>query len=80
MVSLSTLGAGSPAEEHGALVKEWEKAYRDYHKAFAGAKTDDERTEIGASFPRPIFQDRFMELARSTPKIRPRSTPSSGCS
>lgn len=68
VVPLSTLDEGRPAEEHQALVKEWEKAYRDYHNAFAAAKTDEERNKTHASFPKPIFQDRFMELARKYPK------------
>src|SRR4051812_28705193 len=68
VVPLSTLDEGRPAEEHRALVKEWEKAYRDYHKTFAAAKTDEERKKILPSFPKQIFQDRFMELARKYPK------------
>ncbi|MEJ7639657.1 MAG: hypothetical protein WKF75_17205, partial [Singulisphaera sp.] len=68
LISLSTLEEGRPAEEHRALVKEWEGAYRDYHKTFAAAKTDEERKKVRESFPKPIFQDRFLELARKYPK------------
>jgi thiol-disulfide isomerase/thioredoxin len=67
-VSLSTLETASTAEEHQALVKAWEQAYRDYHATYAAAKTQDERKKIHATFPKPIFQDRFMELARKYPK------------
>src|SRR4051812_30505696 len=63
----STSDEGRPAEEYRALVKEWEKAYRDYHKTFAAATTEEARKKILPSFPKPIFQDRFMELARKYP-------------
>lgn len=66
--SLSAVEQRGAAQEHGALVKEWESAYRDYHKTFAAAKTDEERKKIRALFPKPILQDRFMELARKYPK------------
>ena len=58
---------GAPAEEHKTLVAEWQKAYRNYPKTFAAAKSDDERKKITAAFPKPIFQNRFMELARKYP-------------
>ena len=68
----STLGndgpaAKTPSEEHRILVMEWEKAYRDYYKTRDAAKSDDERKKIIAAFPKPIFQNRFMELARKYP-------------
>lgn len=62
------LDGGRPAEEHQILVKEWERAYRDYQNAYAAAKTDEEREKVRESFPKPIFQDRFMELARKYPR------------
>jgi thiol-disulfide isomerase/thioredoxin len=58
----------SQVEEHARLVREWESALRDYQSRIAASSTDEERKKIGASFPRPIFQDRFMELARKYPK------------
>jgi len=67
MVSPPAIVKGGPAEEHRILVKEWQEAYREYHRAFAAAKTDEERKTILASFPKPIFQDRFMALARKYP-------------
>ncbi len=67
-LSVSTLDQDTAASEHQALIKGWENAFRDYHKAYTAAKTDDERKAIHATFPKPIFQDRFMELARKYPK------------
>jgi thiol-disulfide isomerase/thioredoxin len=60
----------APAEEHKTLVAEWQKAYRNYHKTFDAAKSDDERKRVLATFPKPVFQDRFMELARKYPGDR----------
>ncbi|MDR3621979.1 MAG: TlpA disulfide reductase family protein [Paludisphaera borealis] len=68
LIAPSVFGGGPAAEEHKALVKEWEQAYRDYHKRYDAGKTDAERKVVRESFPKPIFQDRFMELARRHPK------------
>ncbi len=56
------------AEAYQALVKEWDAANRDYQVRAADAKTDEERDRLRSTFPRPIFQDRFIKLARKYPK------------
>jgi len=55
------------AEECRALVRKWEEAVRAYPKAFQEAKTPEEKKAVRATYPKPAFQDRFMELARKYP-------------
>ena len=73
-LSFSTLDQETAASEHQALVKAWENAFRDYHKAYGAAKTDA-RTK---GDPRHFSQAASSRTASwrwpgSTPKIPPPS-------
>ena len=58
----------SPNDEYQALLLGWRQALREYAQAEKEAKTPEKRKEVFATFPKPTFQDRFMELARKYPE------------
>jgi len=58
----------SPTEEYLDLVRRWNQALKDYAQAEQAADTPEAKKKVFATFPKPIFQDRFMELVRKYPK------------
>lgn len=60
----------TPSEQYQALVKEYNKAQREFQKALKGVKTSQERnTVIQEKYPRPDkFASRFLEVAKKNPK------------
>jgi thiol-disulfide isomerase/thioredoxin len=54
--------------EYLALVEQWKQAEEDFASRMRQANDDGARREVRKSYPKPIFQDRFMELARAHPK------------
>jgi thiol-disulfide isomerase/thioredoxin len=54
--------------EYLALVGQWQQAQEEFAGRMRQAKDDEARREVRKSYPKPIFQVRFMELARTHPK------------
>lgn len=60
-------GDDAVRRDYRSLVQKWEQAQKDFVKRMGQADDDAARREIRKSYPKPIFQDRFMELARAHP-------------
>jgi hypothetical protein len=59
----------TPAEQYKALLKEYQDATEVFSKAYAAAKTDEERQKVLAEkSPLDKFAPRFLELAEKNPK------------
>jgi thiol-disulfide isomerase/thioredoxin len=57
-----------PAEELEQLEKEFSKAVEAYEKELDAAKTDEQRKEIEAKDPGPMFADKFLSFAKKHSK------------
>jgi thiol-disulfide isomerase/thioredoxin len=54
--------------EYLAIVEEWKHEQENFARRMGGANDDGARREVRKSYPKLIFQDRFMHLARTHPK------------
>ena len=62
--------AGTPAEQYKALVKKYDDARQEFFKAYAAAKTDEERQKLfNAKYPKASdYAKPMLELADKHPK------------